>query len=129
MHRFALICSVLLFAAPIAFSQGDEEILETVRALVAETFDEQIATDLSESTQMNGLAPSDKERLIQQLSDDYVACFENAAVEYSIRQDIPLSDLVSSDGSITFKGDSGTDFEQLLVPCLQAARQAAGLIN
>ena len=55
MHRTALICSVFLFVAPIAFSQDDEEILDILRTSVAATFEEQIANDLSESTQMLSL--------------------------------------------------------------------------
>ena len=129
MKRTALISSIMLVAASVAFAQSDEEILETLRTLTAKTFREQISNDLPESFQNSGLAPADKERIVLQLSEDYVACFEGAIVEYAAVIGVPLSDLVSSDGSIHFDGDSGTDFEQLLVPCLQAARQGAGLTN
>jgi hypothetical protein len=110
-------------------AESDEEILERVRVLVTATFQEEIAGKLPESFTESGLAPSDRKRLIDQLADDYVSCFQGAIVEYAATNGLELSELVSPDGSVGFKGDSGTDFSQLLVPCIQTARQAAGFVD
>ena len=127
MKRITLIFSVMLVAAPGAFAQSDEEILETLRTSITQTYLQQLPNDLPESFLNSGLSPSDKERLVQQLANDGAACFVDAVVSYATQNDVPLSGFVSDDGLISFDGDSASEFEQLLAPCILAARQAAGL--
>ena len=127
MKRVSLITSIMLVATPSAFAQSNEEILETLRTSITETYLEQLPKDLPESFRNSGLSPSDKERLVQQLANNGAACFVDAVVEYAALYEIPISNFVSSEGTIHFDGDSATEFEQLLAPCILAARQAAGL--
>jgi hypothetical protein len=129
MDRIAFLGSVAVLAVSPALAEGNEETLEKVRSLVTASFEDEIADKLPESFRKSGLAPSDQERVIEQLADDYVDCFQDAIVEYAATNEIALSDLVATDGSVSFKGDSGTDFNELLVPCIDAARQAARLIE
>ncbi len=117
----------MLVAAPGAFAQSDEEIIETVRTSAAEIFLEQMPNDLPKSFLNSGLSPSDKERLMLQLANDSADCLADTVVEYSALYDVPISDLVSSEGTIHFDGDSGSEFEQLLNPCILIARQVAGV--
>ena len=64
-----------------------------------------------------------------QLVNDSAACFTDSLVEYAALRDVPLSDFVSEDseGAIHFDGDSANEYEQSLLPCLLAAKQAAGV--
>jgi len=127
MIRIYLITWIMLFAAPTAYSQSDKDILETVRASVTKIFLEQASWVLPESFRNSGLAPSDKERLVQQLANATATCFVDALVEYATLNDVPLSDLVSDDGSIIFERGSGYQFEQLLNPCVLRAWEVAGV--
>ncbi len=127
MKRVSLITSIMLVAAPSAFSQSDAEIVETVRTSVTKIFLEQASWVLPESFLNSELSPSDKERLILQLANDTANCLADAAVEYAALSDVPLSDLVSSDGTVHFDGDSGKEYGQLLDPCISHAWEAAGV--
>ncbi len=127
MIRISLITWIMLFAAPTAYSQSDKDILEAVRASVTKIFLEQASWVLPESFRNSGLAPSDKERLVQQLANATATCFVDALVEYANLNDVPLSDLVSDDWSITFEGGTGYEFEQLLNPCVLRAWEVAGV--
>ncbi len=91
MNRIALTCSILVLFTPPALAEGDEEILERVRVLVTATFQEEIAGKLPESFTESGLAPSDRKRLIDQLADDYVSCFQGAIVEYAATNGLELA--------------------------------------
>jgi len=127
MIRISLITWIMLFAAPTAYSQSDKDILEAVRASVTKIFLEQASWVLPESFRNSGLAPSDKERLVEQLANATATCFVDALVEYANLNDVPLSDLVSDDWSITFEGGTGYEFEQLLNPCVLRAWEVAGV--
>ena len=127
MKRVSLITSIMLAAAPSAFSQSDAEIVNSIQTNVTRIFLEQAHWVLPESFLNSELSPSDKERLILQLANDTANCMADAAVEYAALSDVPLSDLVSSDGTIHFDGDSGKEFEQLFVPCISRAWEAAGI--
>ena len=126
MNRTMVIASIVLFIASGAFAQSDEEILETLRSSVTENYLEQLPNDLPESFLNSGLSPMDKERLVRQLASDGAACFVDAVVGYAALNDVPLSDFVA-DGGVSFDGDSGSEFVQLLSTCILAARQTAGL--
>ena len=127
MKRITLITSIMLVAAPGAFAQSDEEIIETVRTSAAEIFLEQMSITVPESFLNSGLSLSDKERLMLQLANDSADCLADAVFEYAALYDVPISDLVSSEGTIHFDGDSGSEFEQLLNPCILIAWQATGV--
>ena len=83
MKRITLISTIILVAAPGAFAQSDEEVLETLRTLITETYLEQLPNDLPESFLNSGLSPSDKERLMQQLANEGAACFVDAVVGFA----------------------------------------------
>ena len=125
MKRITLITSIMLVAASGAFAQSDEEILETLRTSATKIFLEQASWVLPESFHNSELSPSDKERLILQLANDTANCLADALVEYATLNDVPLSDLVSSDATIHFDGDSGKEYGQLLDPCISHAWEAA----
>jgi len=127
MKRVSLITSIMLVAAPGAFAQSDVEIIETVRSSAAEIFLEQASWVLPDSFHNSGLAASDKEKLILQLANDSADCLADSVVEYAAVYDVPISDLVSNDGTIHFDGDSGKDFEKLLAPCISRAWEVAGI--
>ena len=127
MKRVSVISLIMLVASPTAFSQSDAEIVNTIQTNATRVFLEQAHCVLPESFLKGELSPSDKERLIQQLANDTANCMADAAVEYATLSDIPLSDLVYSDGTIHFDGDSGMEFEQLLAPCVSRAWEAAGI--
>ena len=129
MKRIAVIAMTVTFAVSSAFGQSDEEIIETLRTSAAITpLGQALITD-PELSSNKGLSPSDKERLMRQLVKDSADCLADAVVEYAALFEIPISDFVSSEGVIKFEGDSFNDFEQLMAPCILAARQAAGLGN
>ncbi len=127
MKRITLITSIMIVVASGAFAQSDEEILETLRTSVTKNFLAQASWVLPESFLNSELSPSDKERLILQLANDTANCLADALVEYATLNDVPLSDLVSSDATIHFDGDSGREYEQLLDPCISHAWEAAGV--
>lgn len=68
MNRTLLTTSIVLFIASSAFAQSDDEILETLRTSITETYLEELSNDLPKSFLNSGLSPSDKERLVQQLA-------------------------------------------------------------
>ena len=117
---------MILLAAPTAYSQSDDEILEKVRASATETFLEQASWTLPESFQNSGLAPSDKERLIQQWANASATCLADALATYANSTDVPLSELVSDDGSFTLKGGTSSEFELFLNTCIERAWEAVG---
>lgn len=112
--------------APGAFAQSDEELVEMVRASAKEGYLEQPPTR-PESFQNSGLSPSDKDLIMQQVVSDSADCFADTVVEYSSVYGVPVSDFVSSDGSIRPSGYSANEFARLLNDCIVLAWQAAGI--
>jgi hypothetical protein len=127
MKQIPLITSILLAAASGAFAQSDEEILERLRTSVTRVFLEQASWVLPESFHNSELPASDKERIVLQLATDTANCLADAAVEYATLNNIPLSELVSSDATIRFDGDSVKEFNQLYDPCISRVWKAAGI--
>jgi hypothetical protein len=127
MNRISLIGCIMLLVSPTAYSQSDEEILETVRANATKIFLEQASWTVPDSFHNSGLAPSDKERLIEQWANASGACLADALAEYAITTDIPLSEMVSEDGSFSLKGDgSSSEFNLNLDTCIERAWEAVG---
>ena len=126
MIRISLITWMILLVAPTAYSQSDEEILEKVRASATNTFLEQASWTLPESFHNSGLAPSDKERLVEQLANASATCLADALATYANSTDVPLSELVSDDGSFSLKGGSSSEFELFLTTCIGRAWEAVG---
>jgi len=125
MKQIALITLLTLVAAPGAFAQSDEELIETVRTSAREGFLEE--PFIPESFQDSGLAPSDKERIMLQVVSDSADCLADTVVEYSALYDIPISDMVSSDGTIAPRGNRASEFTRMLNDCIELAWQAAGV--
>lgn len=118
---------MILLLAPVAYAQSDEEILETVRANAIQIYLEQASWTLPDSFHNSGLAPSDKERLIEQWADDSGTCLAEALAEYAETTDVPLSEMVSEDGTFSLKGGgSKAQFEVSLDACIQRAWAAVG---
>jgi hypothetical protein len=126
MIRISPIALIILLAAPTAYSQNDDEILEKVRASATETFLEQASWTLPESFHNSGLAPSDKERLIQQWANQSATCLADALATYANSTDVPLSELVSDDGSFSLRGGSSSEFEHFLTTCIERAWEVVG---
>ena len=128
MRRIRLMLFTVLFVAPAAFSQSDEEILEKVRANAAKGYLEQASFTLPESFHNSGLAPSDKKKLIEQWANDSAECHVDALGAYAAANDIPLSELVSDDGSYGFGIGVPADWEYDLKSCLARTWEAIGAI-
>ena len=127
MIRISLISCIMLLISPTGYSQSDQEILETVRANGAKIFLEQASWTLPESFHNSGLAPSDKERLIEQWANASAACTVDALARYAESTDVPLSEMVNDDGSFCLNGDgSSSEFNLNLYTCIERAREAVG---
>ena len=127
MLRNSKIAWMILTIAPIAYAQSDEEILESVRTNAARIYLEQASWTLPESFRESGLAPSDKERLIEQWANASGACLADALATYSKSTDIPLSEMVNKDGSFSLKGDgSSSEFHVSLESCIERAWASVG---
>jgi hypothetical protein len=127
MSRTILTMSVALLAAAGASAQSDEQLLETVRTSAIAVFLEQAPWVLPDSFHNSDLTEPDKEKVILQLAHATADCFSYSVIEYATRYDVPISDFVSSDGTIHFNGDTGRPFSQLLEPCIENAWQVAGV--
>ena len=127
MLRITLAALIVTVVASGALAQGDEEILETLHESITALYLEQLPGELPESFNA-GLAPEDRERIIKQLAEDCADCFVEAVVKYADRFDVPLSGFVA-DGVVSPRGGPAGEFEQLLYPCIFAARQAAGIVD
>ncbi len=127
MNRISLISCIMLLISPTAYSQSDQEILETVRANGTRIYLEQASWTLPESFHNSGLAPSDKERLIEQWANASAACMVDALAKYAESTDVPLSEMVNDDGSFSLKGDgSSSEFNLNLDACIERAWEAVG---
>lgn len=127
MRRVAEIAWITVLVASTAHSQSNEELLELVRANGVKTYLEQASWTLPESFHKSGLAPSDKERLIEQWANASATCLVDALARYAESTDVPLSDLVNDDGSFSLKGDgSKTEFNLNLDTCIERAWAAVG---
>jgi len=117
----------MLLNSPAAYSQSDQEILETVRANGVRIYLEQASWTLPESFHNSGLAPSDKKRLIEQWANASAACMVDALAKYAESTDVPLSEMVDDDGSFGLKGDgSSSEFKLNVETCIERAWQAVG---
>jgi hypothetical protein len=127
MIRISLISCIMLLISPTAYSQSDQEILETVRANGIRIYLEQASWTLPESFHNSGLAPSDKERLIEQWANASAACMVDALAKYAESIDVPLSEMVNDDGSFSLKGDgSSSEFNLNLKTCIERAWEDVG---
>ena len=127
MIRISLISCIMLLISSTAYSQSDQEILETVRANGTRIYLEQASWTLPESFHNSGLAPSDKERLIEQWANASAACTVDALTKYAESTDVPLSEMVNDDGSFSLKGDgSSSEFNLNLDTCIERAWEAVG---
>ena len=127
MIRISLISCIMMLISPTAYSQSDQEILETVRANGTRIYLEQASWTLPESFHNSGLAPSDKERLIEQWANASAACMVDALAKYAESTDVPLSEMVNDDGSFSLKGDgSSSEFNLNLETCIERAWETVG---
>lgn len=117
----------MLLISPVIYAQSDQEILETVRANGTKIYLEQASWTLPESFHNSGLAPSDKERLIEQWANASADCLAAALAKYAETTDVPLSDMVNDNGSFSLKGDgSSSEFNLNLETCIERAWQTVG---
>ena len=122
MKKLSLICCTMLLVGLSAYAQNDQKVLETVRANATKIFLEQASWPFPDSFHDSGLAPSDKERLIEEWANASGACLADALAEYAKTTDTPLSDMVNEDGSFGLKGDgSSSDFQVFLDSCIERA--------
>lgn len=118
---------MLLLAAPAAWSQDDEAILDKVRAVATKIYLEQASWTLPESFHNSGLAPLDKERLVSQWASASAACLADALSAYAASTDVPLSELVSDDGSFGLKGGPDSEFHLRVSRCIEIAWHSVGV--
>jgi hypothetical protein len=124
MIRISFISCFMLLISPGVYAQSDQEILERVRANGTKIYLEQASWTLTESFHNSGLAPSDKERLIEQWANASATCLADALAEYAKTTDVPLSDMVNDDGSFSLQGDgSSSEFNLSLETCIERAWQ------
>ena len=127
MIRISMIGCIMLLVSLTAYSQSDEDILEAVRANATKIALEQASWTLPDSFHNSGLAPSDKERLIERWANATGACLADALAEYTKTTDTPLSEMVNEDGSFGLKGDgSSSEFNLFLESCIERAWAAVG---
>jgi len=127
MIRISLISCILLLISPVVYAQSDQEILESVRANGTKIYLEQASWTLPESFHKSGLAPSDKERLIEQWANASASCLADALARYAESTDVPISEMVNDDGSFSLKGDgSSSEFNLNLETCIERAWQSVG---
>lgn len=101
--------------------------MDVVRANATKIALEQASWTLPKSFHESGLAPSDKEKLIEQWANASGACLADALAAYSKTTKTPLSEMVNDDGSFSLKGDgSSSDFNLILDTCIQRAWAAVG---
>ena len=124
--RFWLAVAVCLLA-PVSYSEGEDELLELVRANAFEGFMEQASSTLPESFHNSGLAESDKMRLIEQWAKASASCLADSLAAYAETTDTPLSEMVNNDGSFSPAGDgSHADFNLSLETCIERAWAEVG---
>ena len=124
---FLLIGTALLTSS---FASEDELLLEEFRESLTKNISAEMADQFRSDLKDNGLSSSDVERIVANLEDAVAACFLDSIVEYAQIHETPLADLIIEVGSemaISFKGGEGVEFEELLNPCLNAARTEAGI--
>ena len=124
---FLLIGTALLTPS---FASEDELLLEEFRESLAKNISAEMADQFRSDLKDTGLSSSDVERIVADLEDAVAACFLDSLVEYAQIHETPLADLIIEVGSemaISFEGDEGVEFEELLIPCLHAARAEAGI--
>ena len=127
MLRISGIAWIILLVAPTAYSQSDEEILEVVRSYATKGYLEQSSSTLPQSFHDSGLAPSDKEKLIEQWANASAACLTDALAMYANTTETPLSEMVNDDGSFSLKGNgSSSEFHVFLDSCIERAWAAVG---
>ncbi len=127
MRRTSRIAWIILLVATTAYSQSDEEILEVVRTNAEKGYLEQASSTLPQSFLDGGLAPSDKEILIEQWANASAACLADALATYANTTKTPLSEMVNGDGSFSLKGDgSSSEFHVFLNSCIERAWAAVG---
>ena len=127
MIRLPLIGFIFLVYASGALAESDEEIIERVDASFQKIFLDQASWSLPESFWNSGLDESDKNRIVIELAEDGARCFIDAIKAYAELTKKPISEIVSEDNTVTFRGDSGTDFRQMFDACMFEAFAAAGI--
>ena len=121
------IAWIILLVALTVYSQSDEEVLEVVRANATQIALEQASWTLPRSFQESGLAPSDKETLIEQWANASGMCLADALAAYAETTDVPLSEMVADDGSFSLTGDgSSPEFRVFFETCIERAWEAVG---
>lgn len=127
MLQISRIACIVLLVAPAAYAQSDEELLEVVRTSAAKGYLEQASWTLPQSFHDSGLAPSDKEKLIEQWANASAACLADALATYANTTETPLSEMVNDDGSFSLNGDgSSSEFHVFLDSCIERAWAAVG---
>ena len=127
MIRISFISCVVLLIWSTANSQSDRELLDAVRDNAKTIFLDQASRTLPESFRNSGLAPSDKDRLIEQWADDSANCLADALAKYAESADVPLSELVDDDLTFGLEGgDSYDEFNFTLETCSERAWAAIG---
>lgn len=125
----SLLIGIVLLSP--SFASEDESLLEEFRENLSKKMSTEIADQLRSEFEDAGLPPSDIEGIVANLADAINMCFFESVVEFTQQYDIPLADLIGDgNGGIEFAGDNldlADGFQELLSPCIYAARAEAGV--
>lgn len=126
MKRQHLIAFILLLAPLGAFAQSDEEILEKVRDNATQIYMEQASFTPPKAFHESGIAPSDRDSLIEKWAYDSATCLANALALYAKAIDAPIAELVNDDLSFSLQEGSADEYIVYRDSCLASAWEAVG---
>lgn len=127
MRRLSIVSLILLVYVSLASAESDEQIIERVNDSYQKIFLDQASWSLPESFWNSGLAESDKNEIVRELAEEGARCFTNVIKAYAESTNKPISEIVSEDNTVSFRGDSETEFIQLFDSCMAEAFAAAGI--
>lgn len=129
IKSFVFIFFLLIGIAVLtqSFASEDELLLEELRASLEKGISSEMSNLFRSELNEAGLSSIDVERIVAELEDAATACFLDSLVEHAQTHEVALTDLiVEVDGEMGIT-PIGADFEELLNPCLNAARMEAGI--
>ncbi len=126
MKRLRRAFLTTLLIMPAAFAQSDDDLLDKVRANAVKIYLEQASFTLPKTFLESGLAPSEKEGLIEQWANESADCHADALLAYASSNDISLSTVVPDDGTYGFEPHAADEWRLHLESCLAESWEAVG---
>jgi len=126
MKRLSIPLLALLLAAPTAYSESDDELLDTVYANFVSVYLADAASTLPESFLNSGLDPTDKQQLIEKWANDSAQCHVDTLSTFAQTNKVALSEMVADDGTYGLRNGVLAEYEEQLSSCLMEAWEAIG---